>query len=289
MKDQREELLVEPQWLAEHLNDPDLRILDCTTYMVPQPIGASKIVSGRPDYDAGHLPGAQHVDMVEHLSAASAPFPYTLPSAQEIERVLSGLGIGNEHRIVVYGRGHIPTVTRAWYVLHAMGHKRVAVLDGGFERWQREGFPITTEMPRFSATSYRARPRPSRVAGFSEVQAAVGSSTTVLINALGRDQFDGSGGAHYGRPGRIPGSVSVPARELASQDTKVFASTEAMRDLFDSAGALAAPRAIAYCGGGIAASTAAFALELLGHPDWALYDNSLLEWSGRSDTKMVTG
>ena len=289
MNDRRDELLVEPQWLLEHLQAPGVRILDCTTYMVAQPVGASKIVSGRPDYDAGHVPGAQHVDMVEHMSAASAPFPYTLPSAGEIERVLGGLGIGNEDRIIVYGRGHIPTVTRVWYVLHALGHRRVAILNGGFERWQREGFPVTAEVPRFPPTAYKAHPLPAKVAGFTEVQAAVGNADTVLVNALGRDQFAGAGGAHYGRPGRIPHSVTVPARELANQETKVFESNAAMQALFEQTGALGVPRVIAYCGGGIAASVAAFALELLGHPNWALYDNSLLEWSTRPDTEMATG
>lgn len=206
----REELLVEPNWLLAHLHDPNLRILDCTIYMEPQPVGASKILSGRPDYERGHVPGAQHVDMVEDLSAAAAPFPYTLPSTEQIERLLGRLGITREHRIVLYGRGHIPTVTRCWFVLHAMGHGRVAVLDGGFERWQREGLPITTEIPRFAPTQYRAEPRRRRVTDLSEVReasSAAGASATVLLNALSRDQFAGTGGAHYGRPGRIPDSA----------------------------------------------------------------------------------
>lgn len=284
----REELLVEPEWLAAHLQDPDIRILDCTTYMEPQPVGASKIVSGRPDYDQAHIPGAQHVDMVTDLSAPDAPYPYTIPSVEQIERLLSRLGISEDQRIVLYGRGHIPTITRCWFVLHTMGHRRVAILDGGFERWQREGLPVTSKVPRFAPTQYLAQPRLRRVTGLDEVrEASVGNTKAVLINALGRDQYAGLGGAHYGRPGRIPGSVNVPARELANQETKVFVPDESMREAFAATGVLDAPRVIAYCGGGIAASAVVFALELLEHPDWALYDNSLLEWSNREDTEMV--
>lgn len=289
MQDKRTDMLVEPQWLAAHLNDPMVRILDCTTYMIAQPVGASLIRSGRPDYEAGHIPGAQHVGMVEHLSALTAPYPYTMPAAEQIEALLGRLGIGHEHHIVIYGRGHIPTVTRAWYVLHAMGHRKLALLDGGFERWQREGWPVSRELPSFAATRYQAQFDPRKVAGLDEVRAALQGSGALLLNALGRDQFAGSGGAHYGRPGRIPGSVNVPARELADQETKVFHPTQHIRTLLDEAGAFRAPRVLTYCGGGIAASTTAFALEMLGHPDWALYDNSLLEWSTQPELPMQMG
>lgn len=283
----RAALLVEPAWLAEHLQDPDLRILDCTTYMVPQPVGASTIVSGLPDYERGHVPGAQHVDMVEDMSAPDGEFPYTLPSAGQMEQLMSRLGVANHHHIVLYGRGHIPTITRCWYVLHALGHERVSVLNGGMERWEREGWPLTTDIPRFAPTNYQAELRSQKVASLADVrQASSANDATLLINALGRDQFAGSGGAHYGRPGRIPASVNVPARELADQDTKMFVPDEVLHALFAPTGALEAPRVIAYCGGGIAASAVAFALEILGHPDWALYDNSLLEWSTRTDTAM---
>ncbi|MGE3862375.1 MAG: sulfurtransferase [Burkholderiaceae bacterium] len=289
MRDRRAEMLVDPRWLAANLAAPQLRILDCTTYMIAQPVGASLIRSGRPDYDEAHIPGAQHVDMVDDLSAPAAPFPYTMPPPAQIEALLGRLGIGNEHHIVVYGRGHIPTVTRVWYVLHAMGHRKLSILDGGFERWQREGLPATREVPRFAPVDYRTSFDPRRVADLNEVRAALSDTDVLLLNALGRDQFAGSGGAHYGRPGRIPGSVNVPARELADQETKVFHSTERIRALFDATNALSAPRVLAYCGGGIAASAAAFALEMLGHPDWAVYDNSLLEWSAEAGLPMLVG
>lgn len=274
-----EQPIVQPAWLEQRLADKRLRILDCTTYMVPQPVGASLIESGRPDYLAAHLPGAQHVDMVADLSDPSGRFPYTLPSPRSIEQLLGRLGIGNDDHLVLYARSSPVTVTRAWYVFFTMGHRRLSILDGGFARWQREGRPLTTELSSVVATRYTANFDPRRVVGLNEVRASLGSTRTLLVNALSPEQFAGSGGAHYGRPGRIPGSVCLPAREVADPITHAFAPLESLRGQYEAAGALGATRVIAYCGGGIAATAAAFALERLGHRDWAVYDNSLLEWA----------
>ena len=272
-------LLVDPQWLHDRLDDPSLRILDCTTYMFPQPVGPSRIESGRPDFERGHVPGAQYVNMATDMSEPGGAFPYTLPSPQRIEEVLGALGIGNEHHIVLYGRGHPMPVTRVWYVLRAHGHDAVSVLDGGFERWQREGRP-TSQTPRsWPRTRYQARPDPRRIADADTVHAALTDPATRIVNALSREQHGGTGGAHYGRPGRIPGSVNVPARELVDPDTGCFLPEQALRARCAAAGALDAPRTIVYCGGGIAATTTAFAMALLGHDGWCVYDNSLLEWS----------
>ena len=294
MNEARNEMLVQPAWLAARLDDPTLRILDCTTHMVPQPVGASKIVSGKADYLAGHLPGAQHVDMVEDLSDPAGAYPYTLPSPERVEHLLSRLGISNQHQIIIYGRSSLVTLTRAWYVLHAMGHRRVALLDGGFQRWQREGLPLTAEVPVFAPTTYLASYEPRHHASLAEVRRAATSGVTpsqdvLLLNALSAEQFAGTGGAHYGRPGRIPGSVNVPARDLSNPETLGFESLDRLRAMFEQAGAMQARRVIHYCGGGIAATATAFALEMLGHPDWAVYDNSLLEWATLPDTELQQG
>lgn len=286
-------LLITPAALQARLGDPALRILDCSTTLVPQPVGASKVVSGRPDFDAGHIPGAQHVDLVDDLSRPGAPYPYTLPEPAQIEALLGRLGITPAQQLVLYGRGMAAVVTRAWYVLHVMGHARLALLDGGFERWQREGRPVSTVVEAVPPTRYRASPRAGLLADQAEVQAAIGQPGVRLVNALGRDQFAGSGGAHYGRPGRIPGSLSLPARELLDPATQTFLPAAELRERFAAlgidAGAPDAPRVISYCGGGIAASATAFALQRLGHHDWAVYDNSLLEWATQPGLPMETG
>ncbi len=289
MTDRRAEMLVEPRWLTDHLDDPQLRILDCTTYMTPQPVGPSRIESGRPDYERAHIPGAQHVDMCDDLSDPDGAFPYTLPGQGQMEELLGGLGINEDHHVVLYGRKSILPVTRAWFVLRAMGHRRVSLLDGSFEHWQRLDLPVTRELPAIPPQRYRAQPQPQRVAGLDEVRRMIEQPDCLLVNALAPEQFQGTGGAHYGRPGRIPGSVNVPARELIDPETMAFQPTERIRALLQASGGLTVPRAITYCGGGIAASVTAFALEMLGQENWGLYDNSLLEWSAREDTPMEQG
>ena len=282
-------LLVDPQWLHDRLDDPSVRILDCTTYMFPQPVGPSRIESGRPDFERGHVPGAQYVNMATDMSEPDGAFPYTLPSVARIESVLSALGIDNGHHVVLYGRGHPMPVTRVWYVLRAHGHEAVSVLDSGFERWAAEGRPQSQSPRIWPRTQYRSRPDPRRVADADAVQAALSDPQVRIVNALGREQHQGTGGAHYGRPGRIPGSVNVPARELIDPATGCFLPVATLRERCAAEGALDAPRTIVYCGGGIAATTTAFAMALAGHDGWCVYDNSLLEWSADPARPMESG
>ncbi len=279
-------MLVDPRWLAQHLDDPELRIVDCTTYMYPQPVGPSRIESGRPDYEAAHIPGAQHVDMCEDLSDPDGAFPYTIPRQDQFERLMSRLGIHEAHHVILCGRASLLPVARAWFVLRAMGHRRLSVLNGGFEGWQHAGYPVSMETPVFPRTAYRANPDKHRLASMRDVENALYEPGCLLVNALSPEQFSGTGGAHYGRPGRIPGSINVPARDLMDPETLRFHDREHIRRLLDASGVEGDRRVITYCGGGIAAAVTAFALELAGHTDWALYDNSLLEWSAIPEAPM---
>jgi thiosulfate/3-mercaptopyruvate sulfurtransferase len=288
MPQEHQELLVTPDWLQARLDDPGIRILDCTTYMTPQPVGPSKITSGRPDWERAHIPGSDHVCMVEDLSDPDGAYPYTLPGEAQIAALLSRLGIDASHRVVLYGAVHPMVVTRAWWVLSALGHDRVSILDGGWERWTREGRPVTdARMPR-TPSDFRPARRPELFADAQRVARAIETGDACLVNALSREQFLGTGGAHYGRPGRIPGSLSVPARDLIDPQTMNWRSREEIARRFREAGLddLEHP-VVTYCGGGIAASVTLFALRLLGHRNVALYDNSLLEWSADPARPMV--
>jgi thiosulfate/3-mercaptopyruvate sulfurtransferase len=313
--------LVDAAWLAARLDDPGLRILDCTTYMTPQPVGPSRIDSGRPDWARAHIPGARHVDMVADLSDPQGAFPYTLPSPAHIDALRARLGITDAHHVVLYGARHPMVVTRAWWVLSTLGHPRVSILDGGWEAWRREGRPIETGLPESdeagsvtttdvtgtadagpasgpasSAPSTaaagvaedaasgspagRAARDAGRVADADDVARALREGSAQLVNALSPEQFRGTGGAHYGRPGRIPGSLNLPARDLTDPATGTWRTNGEIEALAAAAG-LAPDDApvIVYCGGGIAATATAFALHLVGRRRVAVYDNSLLEWS----------
>lgn len=294
-------LLVASDWLHEHLGS--VKILDCTTHMIPQPIGPSKIRSGRPDFDRGHIPEARHVDMVDDLSDPQGRYPYTLPGVEQIGRLLGGFGITESDHIVLYTTTHLMVATRAWYVLRALGHRRVSVLDGGLDGWVAAGYPVVTSddqtgskvpsgpgLPSGSEpASYTASPDPARYASKEDVAAAIGAEDTTVLNALSAEQHAGTGGAHYGRPGRIPGSVSVPAATILTDDGKSFVPADEIRTRFAERGITSRSRVVTYCGGGIAATVDAFALALTGHDNWAVYDNSLLEWSTDPATEMQTG
>ncbi|MDH4393094.1 MAG: sulfurtransferase [Aquabacterium sp.] len=281
-------LLVTPAWLHARLDDPSVRVLDCTTWMTPQPVGPSSITSGRPDWLRAHIPGSQHVCMVQDLSDPAGAFPYTLPGAAKIAALLSRLGIDNGHHVVLYGAAQPMVVTRAWWVLTALGHQRVSVLDGGLPRWQREGRPLTDAVVARAATAFQPRPDAAMVADAERVARAVAGSGERLVNALSAEQFAGTGGAHYGRPGRIPGSLHVPARDLVDPTSMDWLPQDALLARLQAAG-LTDPNepVITYCGGGIAASVTFFALRLLGRDKVALYDNSLLEWSADPARPMV--
>lgn len=296
MPDTETPLLVTPEWLHARLGDPSIRILDCTTWMTPQPVGPSKITSGRPDWVQAHIPGSDHVCMVADLSDPAGAFPYTLPGAAQIAALLSRLGIGNAQHVVLYAAAQPMVVTRAWWVLTALGHHRVSILDGGLPRWKREGRPLTDAPtdPALDAVTTRApaafQPRldTAMVADAERVARAVAGSGERLVNALSPEQFAGTGGAHYGRPGRIPASVNLPARDLVDGVTMDWQPPEAIHARLAAAG-LGDPSepVITYCGGGIAASVTFFALRLLGRDQVALYDNSLLEWSADPARPMV--
>jgi thiosulfate/3-mercaptopyruvate sulfurtransferase len=282
--------LVDTEWLAARLDDTEVRLLDCTTYMTPQPVGPSRIDSGRPDWARAHIPGAQHVDMVTDLSDPAGRFPYTLPDARHAAALLGRLGVADRHHLVLYGARHPMVVTRAWWVLTTLGHARVSILDGGWEAWLREGRPTTDAQPAMVPAVHGATFDARRVADARDVERAVREGDACLVNALSTEQHRGTGGAHYGRPGRIPGSVSLPAREMIDPATGAWRPDGELGRLADAAGI---PRGdapvIVYCGGGIAATAVAFGLARAGRTRVAVYDNSLLEWSADPARPMQRG
>jgi thiosulfate/3-mercaptopyruvate sulfurtransferase len=282
--------LVDTAWLETRLGAPGLRVLDCTTWMTPQPVGPSRIDSGRPDWARAHIPDAVHVDMVEDLSDPHGRFPYTLPPPSRIAALLSRLGIGDEDHLVLYGASHPMVVTRAWWVLRTLGHARVSILDGGLEAWRREGRPLDDAQPVFAPARHGARLLPGRVADADDVARALADGTAHVVNALSEEQFRGAGGAHYGRPGRIPGSLSLPARDLIDPASGRWRSRSELERRIVTAGLPDSDSpVIVYCGGGIAATAVAFALHLVGRTRVAVYDNSLLEWSADPGRPMQLG
>jgi len=282
------EYLVSTDWLAQHLRNPAVRVVDCTTHLAPLPDFSSyEIVSGRADFEKGHIPGAAFLDMDQDLSSPHPRLHFTLCSPERFARAMEQLGIGNDTHVISYSTANHWWATRLWWMLRVFGHDRASVLDGGFQKWQREGRPVEAGTARPTASArFTARPRPELVATKEEVLSAIGRENICTVNALRREQHAGTGGVHYGRRGHITASINVPAVEHIAADN-TFKSAEDLQTMF--APALTKARVITYCGGGIAATSVALALAMLGYGPVKVYDNSLTEWAADSSLPMEIG
>jgi thiosulfate/3-mercaptopyruvate sulfurtransferase len=285
----RPQYLIETDWLAQHLDDPAVRVLECTVYLHPKPDKGFRAESGRAKWAEGHIPGAGFADLIEDLSDRTSPLMYMMPSAAQFAAAMGRYGVGDGVRVVLYDRVVNMWAARVWWMLRAFGFENAAVLNGGWKKWTLEGRPVATDDGARPPRTFVARPRPELIADKKAVLAGVGDRATCLVNALSEEQHRGTGGVTYGRAGRIAGSTNVVARDLVDPKTHAYLPADALRAKFAAAGALDAGRVITYCGGGIAASSDAFVLALLGKDDVAVYDASLSEWAADPSLPMETG
>lgn len=272
--------IVSTEWLAEHLNHPDLRVLDATVHLTPAAGGGMQMTSGKADYDEGHIPGAVFADLIEDLSDAESPLRFTLPSPERFAANIGALGVGDGAAVVVYSGGSMSWAPRLWLMLRAFGFENAAVLDGGWRKWSAEGRAAATDASAYAPATFTPAFRDGLFVDQAAVETARGDAGAVVVNALSPAQHAGDESApRYGRPGRISGSVNVPAAAMLDPETFAFLSPTALADRFDAAGATADKRLVIYCGGGIAASQVALAQHLIGRAPAAVYDASLQEWA----------
>jgi len=279
------EWLVDGAWLEANLGDPDLRVFDVTTRLSVE----DRVGSYREEYEAAHVPGAGYLDLASDLSDTSSSLMFARPAPDALAAALGRAGIGREHRVVLYSATHAMWATRVFWLLRGIGIDRAGVLDGGFQRWREEGRPLSGEPCSYPAAPLEARPRPAVWANRDEVLAAIDDGAVCTMNALPRVLHTGEAEKHYGRPGRIAGSANVPFSEIVDAGSGCFRPPADWRTALDAVGAFERERVIAYCGGAIAATVDAFALAALGHPDVAVYDGSLEEWSRDPSLPMETG
>lgn len=283
------EFLIETDALQTQLGDSHLVVLDCTTHLIPDPKITYTVKSGREDFEKGHIPGAQFVDLQADLSAKHPKLRFMMPGPEEFAAAMGRFGVGEGSRVVLYSTTTPQWAARVWWMLRNYGFDNAAVLNGGFQKWAREGRPVEAgSAKQRPPAKFVVREHRRLMVGKAAVQSAIGDPATCTINALSREQHAGTGGNTYGRPGRIAGSVNVPAASLIDPETGAFLPAAEIRTKFDAAGAFG-KRAITYCGGGIAASTDALALVMLGHPDVRLYDASMSEWAPDPALPMETG
>jgi thiosulfate/3-mercaptopyruvate sulfurtransferase len=232
------------------------------------------------DYRRGHLPGAVHLD-VERTRIAVAGRGYRLPTAEEGGRLLGALGITSETRVVIYDDAGGLHAAWLFYVLETLGHRRVALLDGGVAAWRRAGLPLVTETPAIAPTTYRPHPRPERVATAAWIRERLGDPTIALVDARSAAEYTGAK-RYARRGGHIPGAINVEwERHLRPDGT--FRPVEELRALYTAAGVAADRTVVTYCQTHHRAAHTYFVLRLLGYPRVVGYDRSWAEWGHRDD------
>lgn len=281
--------LVQTDWLQTHLNDPDVCVLDCTVFLIPDPKITYQVVPGRAAFEEAHIPGAQFADLHNDLSDKSQPYRFMLPPANQFAAAMGRLGVGEGKRAVLYSGNTFWWATRIWWMLRVFGFDNAAVLDGGLQKWQREGRPVETgPAPAPTPAKFVVREQRPLMVDKETMRAAIGDTAICSINALLPEQHAGTGGASFGRPGHIAGSVNIPAAHLIDPNTNTLRSPAELRRKFEAVEAIDRD-VLVYCGGGIAASADALALIMLGHERVRLYDASMSEWALDSNLPMETG
>ena len=271
--------LVSTDWLAQHLDEPDLVVIDSSWFM---PASGR---SGRAEYLQAHIPGALFLD-IDEISDRSNPAPHMLPRAAEFGAAMEELGVGRSDRIVVYDNSPTRNAARGWFMLRHFGADQVAILDGGFQKWIAEGRPTESGEPSPRRATFEAVERDEIV---TKQQLLAGSGLP-WVDARGRGRFEGSepdprpGVA----PGHAPGCHNLPFGSLYREDG-TFRPVEELRRVFDEAGVDPARPFVASCGSGVTANSLIFAAHLIGNDDVRLYDGSWSEWGADPATPKVVG
>ena len=282
--------LISTDQLQGRLGDSRLRVFDCSTYLVRDPVTTFREVTGEADWIREHIPGSRFLDIPNALSDKTSGLRLTMLPAAEFAHRMGEAGVDDDSTVVLYSAGQVMWATRVWWMLHSIGFDNAMVLDGGFAKWKREERPISNEHPPpASSGRLTLRVRSSVFASKEEVLAAIGSPEVSIVNALPPEQHWGESDISHGRLGRIKSSVNVNAFDLLVPSVGTFKPIEAFRHLFEKAGISFGARAICYCGGGISATGGAFALLMAGHTDVAVYDGSLNEWARDPSLPMETG
>ena len=276
------ETLVTAEWLSQHINDSDLVILDCTVLIEMDSSGGMLAVSGRAQYEEGHIPSAGFADLTGDLSDADSPFEYALPTPEQFCAVMSKLGVGDNSRVVLYDATNSVWAARVWWMLRWVGFDRAALLDGGLKAWTAEGQQLSAEPSDNQTKQLTPAPRPALIADRDEVFAAISDDAVTLIDVMPEPHFRGEM-VMYDRPGHIPTARNISVMALADESGR-YRSHDELAVMF--AGDREA-RSITYCGAGIAASSNAFIMIRLGFKDVAVYMGSLQEWAADPANPLV--
>jgi thiosulfate/3-mercaptopyruvate sulfurtransferase len=283
--------LVDPEWLEERLDKPDLRVVDCTVDLTyNNETGEMEGQSGLDDWKESHIPGSVFVDLIEDLSKTDDPdYSFQLPAPEHFAAEMESVSIGNDTRVVAYDNARDDSsnewAARFWWMLRVFGHDQVGVLNGGWNRWTNENRVATSETPSTSDVTFTPDFHPELVTDKEEVLGYISDESdedACVVNTLGPDDYESF---------RIPNTKNVPSvgeSVVIDAETNTYVSEDEIREQFEEVGATEADKVVTHCGAGIAASSAALAAHVAGIENVAVYDGSLEEWRNDPDVPTIS-
>jgi len=280
----RPDALVSTEWLADHLDAPDVRIVDASFYLPAQKRDP------KAEFASQHIPGAVFFD-IDEIADKSISLPHMLPPPAQFAEQARELGLGSGNKIVVYDTTPMTGACRVWWMFRAMGHTDVAILNGGLPKWMAEGRPVTDAPSPPRDRPFNPKYNGDLVRSISDVRNLIESKKEQIVDARAANRFRGEvPEARAGlRVGHMPGAFNLPYNELIDAKTGTMLPADEIAARIAASGLDPSKKVTASCGSGVTACVVALGLYLTGAPDVAVYDGSWTEWGGRTDTPIVTG
>ena len=275
--------LVSTDWLATHLSNPDLRVIDASWYLPDAGRDA------RAEYDEAHIPGARFFD-IDEISNSRSDLPHMAPEPEKFVSRMRAMGIGDGHQVVVYDCAGLFSAARVWWLFRLMGKNDIAVLDGGFPKWRAEGREIEDLPPVIRDRHITVHRQAHLVRDVTQVAAATKLRSPQVVDARSPSRFRGDDPEPRPglRAGHIPGALNVHYATLLNENGTLKDVAD-LRDAFEKAGVDLAKPVITSCGSGVTAAILMLALARIGHSSASLYDGSWAEWGMYDDLKIETG
>ncbi|MBN9088446.1 MAG: 3-mercaptopyruvate sulfurtransferase [Reyranella sp.] len=280
----RSDALVSTEWLADHLDAPDIRIVDGSFFLPAQKRDP------KAEFANQHIPGAVFFD-IDEIADTSNPLPHMMPTSEKFSSRVRKLGLGDGNKIIVYDTSPMTGACRVWWMFRAMGHKDVAVLDGGLPKWMAEGRTVTDDPTPPRERHFTARLDNTLVRSIDDVRGLLDSKREQVVDARAANRFRGEVPEPRAglRSGHMPGALNLPYNDLLDSRTGTMLPAAELQARIKAAGIDPAKKVTASCGSGVTACVVGLALYLTGAPEAAIYDGSWTEWGGREDTPVVTG
>ncbi|WP_299300664.1 3-mercaptopyruvate sulfurtransferase [uncultured Litoreibacter sp.] len=275
--------LVSTDWLAKHIKDPDLRVIDASWYLPD--MGRDP----KAEYDRGHIPGARFFD-IDEISDTRSSLPHMAPPVEKFMSRLRAMGVGDGHQVVVYDGAGMFSAARVWWLFRLMGKTDIAVLDGGYPKWVAEGRETEDLPPMLKDRHMTVQRQAHLVRDVTQVAAAAKLGDHAILDARGPARFAGSEPEPRAglRAGHIPGSTNVHYATLLNDDGTMKAIPQ-LKTMFEASGADLTKPVITTCGSGVTAAILSLALERIGHRNHSLYDGSWAEWGQFDQLPIETG